>query len=476
MRLEQQNAVRRADALSGRRRFVAEGMDGELPQETDTRIGDVLKFYVPLAATSVLMMVTHSVISGAVSRTADPVAALAAYSTAYSVGQILESPCYGMQRMGLTFIRGKRSLASVYKVSFGILAGLLSIYALTAWTPLASYVFTQLLRVPESVFPFALASFRVFILWPTTSALRSLFQPRIVLAKKTYWLTINMLLRVSVMFGVAMFLPRVWPTGPVGATILVSGITTEALLAILVVRSVIPPLGDEPEGEPPATPQQVLKFALPLAFATSVQTLGRPILTAALLRSLNPAITLAGYQVAASFSYIFVALTYNIYHAVVVYVKDAESFRRMRAFCLGLGVLGFALMAICSIPPVGAWLFGSVIGAPKDVAAEALRTLSVLTFTAPSAASMEFFSGVLMMRRKASIVTTAKLINMSSTCLIVITLVKLFPSIGGIAGAAAIAIGPFIETAISYRVIRTSPEFKDLVQPVPAEARVAGSS
>ncbi|MGE5580459.1 MAG: hypothetical protein ACM3WU_10490 [Bacillota bacterium] len=448
----------------------------ELPDQANARIGDVLKFYIPLAATSVLMMVTHSVISGAVSRTADPVAALAAYSTAYSVGQILESPCYGMQRMGLTFIRGKRSLGSVYKVSLAILSILLSAYAIVAWTPLASYVFKQLLRVPDSVYPFAVASFRVFILWPTTSAVRSLFQPRIVLAKKTYWLTVNMLVRVAVMFGVAMFLPGIWPAGPVGATILVSGITTEAVLAILVVRFGIPPQSDEPEGETPATSRQVLKFALPLAFAASAQTFGRPVLTASLLRTLDPAITLAGYQVAASFSYIFVALTYNIYHAVVVYVKDAQSFRAMRAFCLGLGALGFFLMAICSIPPVGAWIFGSVIGAPKDIGAEALRTLSVLTFTAPTAASMEFYSGVLMMRRRASTVTMAKLINMGSTCIIAIVLVKLFPSIGGIAGAAALATGPFIEAVISYRVIRTSPEFKDLIQPVSTGARVAGSS
>lgn len=445
-----------------------------MPDETNTRIGDVLTFYLPLAATSVLMMVTHSVISGAVSRTADPVAALAAYSTAYSVGQIMESPCYGMQRMGLTFTRGKRSLASVFKVSLGLLTGILSIYALTAWTPLASYVFKQLLGVPEDVYPFAIASFRVFILWPTTSAIRSMFQPRIVLAKKTYWLTINMVLRVGVMFGAAVFLPKAWPTGPVGATILVSGIMTEALLAILVERFALPPLGDDPEGEAPATPQQVLKFALPLAFAASAQTLGRPVLTASLLRTLDPAIALAGYQVASSFSYIFVALTYNIYHAVVVYVKDAQSFRTMRTFCLGLGALGFVLMAVCSIPPIGAWIFGRVIGAPEDIAVEALRTLSVLTFTAPTAAAMEFFSGVLMMRRRASTVTMAKLINMGSSCIVVIALVKLFPSIGGIAGAAAISVGPLIEAAISYRVIRTSPEFSDLVHPVSKGVAASG--
>ena len=121
-------------------------------------------------------------------------------------------------------------------------------------------------------------------------------------------------------------------------------------------------------------------------------------------------------------------------------------------------------MALCSIPQVGAVIFGKVIGAPADISREAIRTLAVLTFAAPAAASMEFYSGVLMMNKRASTVTFAKLINMGSTCLVAITLVKLFPSMGAVAGAVALSAGPFIEAAISYRVIRTSPEFREFRQ------------
>ena len=48
-----------------------------LPQHT---LADLLRFYLPLAATSILMMITHSVISGATARTLYPTLALAAYS------------------------------------------------------------------------------------------------------------------------------------------------------------------------------------------------------------------------------------------------------------------------------------------------------------------------------------------------------------------------------------------------------------
>lgn len=431
---------------------------------------EVLKFYVPLAAVSVMMMVTHSVVSGAVARTATPALSLAAYSAAYSIGQTLESPCYGMQRMGLTFVRGKRSFRTVLGVGTAVLSVILLAYTLVGWTPLATWLFKDILRVSEDIYPLAIASLRIFILWPTFSAFRSLFQASIVLAKRTGWLTVNMIARVAVMVGLAVVLPRVLPGGPVGSIILVAGIGTEAILAFLVARAVIPPLADDPQDEPAVSSGQVFAFAIPLAFAASVQTLGRPVLAAALLRATNPTVTLAGYQVAASFSYIFTALTYNIYHAVIIYVRDRQSYLRIRAFCLGLGAIGFVLLAFCSMPPVGRAVFGRIIGTPPDITREAMKTLTILALCPLTAAAMEFHSGILMMRRRASLVTFAKAINMASTCAIAVGLVVLFPGIGGAAGAVAVVLGPLIEASISYSFVRRSPECRDLLRAEHVEA------
>jgi hypothetical protein len=420
---------------------------------------------------SILMMVTHSVISEAVARTAAPALALAAYSAAYAVGQVLEAPCYGMQRMGLTFMRGKRSARTVLGAETAMLSAILLAYALVSWTPLATWVFRHVLGVSADIYPLAVASLRVFILWPTFSAVRSLFQPRIVLAKRTVWLSVNMIARVAVMVVLAAVLPTLLPGGPVGSVILVAGIGTEAALAFLVARALMPPLDDDPQDEPPVSAGGVFSFALPLALAASVQTVGRPVVTAALLRAANPTVTLAGFQVASSFSYIFTALTYNIYHVVVIYVKDSQSYRKMQAFCLGLGALGTVLLALCSVPPVARLVFGGMIGTPADVSQEAVRTLAVLTLSPLTAASMEFYSGILMFRRRASLVTLAKIINMASTCGIAVGVVALAPGTGGMAGAAAIVLGPLIEAGIAYGFVRRSPECGDLWRPEPAAAR-----
>ena len=99
-------------------------------------VADLIRFYLPLAATSVLMMVTHSVVSGAIARTMYPTIALAAYSVAYSVGQVFESPCYAMQRICLTFTTGRRSFRRVIEVTLTILGVLVLLQSPVSYTHL----------------------------------------------------------------------------------------------------------------------------------------------------------------------------------------------------------------------------------------------------------------------------------------------------------------------------------------------------
>lgn len=434
------------------------------PEPETEGLPEALRFYVPLAAMSILMMVTHSVISGAASRTLDPALSLAAYSIAYSVGQVFETPCYSMQRMGLTLVKGRQSSATVFRVIGGLLMFILTAYSLVSWTPIVSWVFKDLLGVSDSIYPLAVASLRVLTLWPMLTTIRSLFQPRIVLAKRTVWLTVNVLGRVGMMLVAAVLVPRLLPRGPVGAILLLVGVGTEGMLALLVAKRAIPPLEPDPPDEPPVTARQVLAFGLPISLASAAQSLSKPVLGAAIMRTLDPTLSLAGYQVATSFSFIFVALTYNIYHVVVVYIKDASSYRRMQAFCAGIGALGFLAMALCNLPPVGRWLFGTIIGTPADVGREALRILPVLTLMPLTSASMEFYGGVLMMRQRASLVMLAKFANVVSTCIIAVGLAALSPGIGGAAGAAAITLGPLVEAGICFALVHRVPECYDLVK------------
>ena len=419
---------------------------------------DLLKFYLPLAATSVLMMVTHSVVSGAIARTMYPTIALAAYSVSYSVGQIFESPCYAMQRICLTFTTGKRSFRKVTQVTLTILGVLVLVQSLVTWTPLSRRVFIDLLGVSEEIYSMALDSLKVFVLWPISSALRSVFQTPIVIKKRTHYMTINMLIRVLFMFVAAAFLPAIWPTGPVGASILMLGLCTEAILALLVSKKLIPPLDDEDSNEPLVSHADIFRFALPLVFASVVQTLGRPIIAAALSRTVNPDISIAGYQVALSYSFIFTALTYNIYHLVVIFVKGQASFKQAKRFSTALGIIGLVCLLLSSLPILGNWVFGTLIGAPSDTLPETLKTLAFVSLMPLAACFAEFYGGMLIMKRHTFWVTVAKCANVAVTAAMAMVMVRLFPGLGGPIGTLAMAAGSGAEALVCYLMFKKFPE------------------
>lgn len=417
----------------------------------------LLKFYLPLAASSMLMMVTHSIVSGAVARTLYPTIALAAYSASYSVAQVFESPCYGLNRMCLTFTRGKKSHRKAAQVALMILGVLISMLAIISWTPLARMILIDVLGVSEEVYSMAVPSMRMFILWPVASSVRSIFQTPIVMKKRTVWLTINMVARVLIMFLAAAILPGMWPVGPVGAAILMLGLGTEAFLAFVVSKKGIEPLEDEGPDELIPTTPVILKFALPLTIASSVQTLGRPIITAALSRTVNPEVTLAGYQVATSFSFIFAALTYNIYHMVIIFVKDSASFKQIRRFSAALGTIALVCLWISSVPQMGTWIFGSVIKTPPEVIPEALKTLAFIAMMPFMAAFAEFYGGILMLNQQTVWVTAAKFGNVITSSLTVTALAQTYPAMGAAIGAIALAAGSGMEALICGRIVRRLP-------------------
>ena len=430
----------------------------DVEKRTQTDLVSILKFYLPLAATSILMMVTHSLVSGAMARTLSPAITLAAYSAAYGVGQVLESPCYAMQKMVLTFSRDRRSFRTTAFVVLRVLAAIATVYILMAWSPISSVIFTDLLGLSEVLIPQARLNLKVFLLWPVASGLRSVFQSKVVMSKRTYWLTVNMVLRVGLMFVLAAALPRIMPEGPVGSVLLMAGLCVEALLAFVASQWLVPPLEDGDDDIPEVRPSQVLAFMLPLTLAASVQTVAKPVVTAALSRTANPETTLAGYQVASSFSYIFAAATYNIYHVMVVFVKDRPSFRKVRNFVLGIGVIASSLLLIASFPGPGSFIFGKAIGAPQDISQEAVRTLAVLAATPFLLACAEFYDGILMLHKHSGLVTAAKMFNVAATSAAAMVAARLLPQAGGIAGALAVALGTLVEVMFSYRYSAVLPE------------------
>ncbi len=424
----------------------------------------LLSFFLPLAASSMMMMASHSIVSSAMARTASAAAALAAYSVAQSVSVLFESPCYNIRRMAVALFDDKMSYDSVRKVSLGILAVVSSIMLLIAFGPLGRPVFIGMVGIKESLYPEAISVFRVFLILPTLSILRSFYQGLIIVKRRTVIMTMNMMIRLALMLGLAWLLPKAefLSGGVVGGIILVIGIGTEGVLAMLAARTWRSTLPDEPaDGKPPIQPVGALWFYLPLAFAAFFETFGRPIINAGLARTATPELALAGYQIAYSFSWIFVAIAFNIHQIVIVFVKDSATYRKVRTFVWLIGLCTTSALLLLTISGGTHWLMANVIGVEQDIITPAVHNVLVLAFMPMALSISELYAGLLISGRQTPGITIAKVTNLVGIAAATFIVSTQFPQLAQYMAGISMLTGVLFEgiTAfiIAHRTIfRTS--------------------
>ena len=168
----------------------------------------LLAFFLPLAASSMMMMGSHSIISSALAKTTNAAVALAAYAVASSVSALVEAPCHNIRRMAIALFDDKTSYSAIRRASFIILAVTFSISALIAFGPLGPLVFQNMLGISDNLYPEVIKTFRLFLIFPFIATLRAFYQGLIIKRKRTYIITINMIIRLLIMLPVSRLLPR----------------------------------------------------------------------------------------------------------------------------------------------------------------------------------------------------------------------------------------------------------------------------
>ena len=134
------------------------------------------RFYSPLAATSILTVVTWPLIAAGISRAAAPTISLAAWLVALSLLWLWTTPIQMLQQVVIALNQGAGSLRAV--VRFGLAVGLLGslLLASFAFTPLIDLFLQYILAAPDGVTAFTIFAARILVPLPLIVAGQSLLQ------------------------------------------------------------------------------------------------------------------------------------------------------------------------------------------------------------------------------------------------------------------------------------------------------------
>ena len=287
-----------------------------------------VRFYTPLAATSLLLTATTPILTAALARSADPVTALAGYGVAFAVCGVLYAPLLVIQQVAAARLLAGGSFAPVKRFAC-LTGGLLSVLGLViAHTLIGDVVFGTMVGVEGAVQDEA--SLAMAFLWPIPflTAVRAAHQGRLVAGHRTLpiaWATGG---RTGVLGVVAFGLLATGGGAWLGAMAFTAGLAFETCV---VWASPTPGLPPEREGGE-ADQKSIALFSAPLMLNVFLWWATPLVINATLARTSDPAPALAAFAVVEAVAWFIAAPVGQLQHASIALVRCSDTHRRVQAW------------------------------------------------------------------------------------------------------------------------------------------------
>lgn len=441
-------------------------------------------FFLPLAATPLMIASTHTIANAVLARLPFPVLSLAVFSVVQAMTNTLKAPVLLTKETTVALVDGRDSLRLVARFAAGLALFFCLLLVSIAYTPLGAWFFRTVmgLKDPDSV-AFAYAALRIACFLPLVEAFRNFFQGLAIGLRSTAMVSLGTGFRLVVISLISLWAVQTqsYPGVVIGAFIWTAGIGMEGLLlaAAFFMRFRSPAQAVkrmQPRAHKAVTPLQVLAFFLPLGAMMVMNTSLQPLIQGIIARSpVGPTEALASYGVAWGLLLIISGPLNMLHQVSLVFAQkpQGQDWDIVRRFCLFIGVCVSFAAVVVGLSPLGVWVMTVGIGVDPNIAQQARWVLVAFALFPVFRSWQELYWGLLMGARRTSVITAGKVLNLG-TALVILTLAVAIPSVAGrlpaaVAGGLAFSMGQGVESTFLWqytqRQLRPQME-KDSGQPL----------
>jgi hypothetical protein len=319
---------------------------------------EIALFFFPLVLNVQLMSISHTIINGALARLDNYIAALAGISVAMVIHLFIASASFQNHTLTITMARGRRSLISV--VIFILLTAcyVSVLLNLVAYSSLGDLIIIQLMGAPPEVASEARAALKFLALLPFFTGFRYLSQGFLIRARKTGLVSLGTGIRVGTLFVFLALGRHHFDGAQLGAFALVCCVICESIISGWLAWKCRQPFAPEAEERSFA---EILRYALPLAFSSSLQQTVPLLISAIIGRLSDGALALAAFGVIRGFLFLLAGPMRNLQQAHLTLVKTAADYRRLLRFSL-ITAAGLALLILLTAGPLNQPILGRLLG------------------------------------------------------------------------------------------------------------------
>jgi hypothetical protein len=409
----------------------------------------IFLFWLPLAASWLLMGTEMPIVNAALARLSEAQRMIAAFGIVGSLSLAIESPVIMLLATSTALARSPQNYALLRRFVQHLMLATTVVHFLVGWTPLFDVIVRDWMQVPASIVEPVRLGMRLMVFWSAAIAWRRFQQGVLIRFGQTRFVGQGTLVRLVASVGLAMLLAvsgRV-PGIAVGTLGLTFGVLVEAAYAHLAARRLVAAkFGPHaPLTAPDLTYAELVRFHAPLAASTLLYLLAQPLVAAALARLPNPEAVLAAWPVTAGLLFISRSVALALPEVIIALIDERDSRAELRQFSLRLGVILTVILALVSFTPLAHFYFRTLIGISEALASLAVVGGQVGVVLPLIIAWQSWLRGQLTAQRATPAITAAMIANMLSMALILVVGVALRAP-GVALAAVALTISTAVET------------------------------
>jgi hypothetical protein len=440
-------------------------------------ISQQLKFFIPLAMTSILVVITHSLFNAALARLPTPEIYISAFAVAKSFMHLAESPMMMMNQTVATLVEDKESYYRVRK--FFIIVGIFAVLTLAVivLTGTARWIFKSIMGLEGKTLDEAVTILKVLIVFPGVVTLRGFLQGISIKLRVTPLLTLSTVVRIIFTGLIVLYikqLTEVIPPGIMAGLMFLSAAFVETVVMYLGSKLSIGNIPDNLDlikkssavmqktqggkdgcqdkcnekgsqtGESENSHDNVeglsnraiLYFFAPLVITAFIKNLAMPIINTGLGRTHSPELAISAYAVAWGLGTI-VTSPLNMFHQVPLnfFEDDGDvNIKQIRKLAIYLGIILTVVIAFISFTEIGYCILKNIIGATHEISVLAVDVLKIMVILPLIIAIREFYWGILMKKRMTKYIGGGKTANLMVLVLSITVMTVINPSNPAIIG------------------------------------------
>ncbi|MGD8563761.1 MAG: hypothetical protein PVG03_14555 [Desulfarculaceae bacterium] len=421
----------------------------------------ILVFWLPLAATWLMMALEGPFLSAVIARMPAPKFNLAAYGVSFSLALIAEAPILMIMSAANALVSDSDSLVKMKRFTYGLNILITLALLLFLLPPIFDPIARGLIGLPARVASLTHGATIILLPWPAAIGYRRLYQGILIHHNRTRFVAYGTVIRLGVMGTTALagYLSLPWPGVYVGSLALSAGVVAEAVASRLMAQPVLKALYADQSGQPPGQGRlsysYIARFYYPLAL-TPVLALGvRPIVTFFVGQSRMALESLAILPVIISLLFIPLCLGISFQEVVIARLDPKlHNYRPLRNFALGLVIVTVGGLVVTAFTPAAYWWFHSVAGLSWQLTGLSILPIQIAAVIPGLWTLVCFQRAVLVNARRTAPITKATLAEVSVIIATMMLTIWYLDLVGAVAAIIALVAGSLTSAVYQYLPFR----------------------